>query len=102
MGTHLSNLNILDLIPPAYLFPLLIFSSGINVAPIELPDMHGLIGQEDVAAKVLVALKRGAAMTVDLGDDWDFWPYLDQSLEAVRQQMGIMPLAQALADTDIS
>lgn len=83
------------------LFPLLIFSAGINVAPIELPDMHGLMGQKDVAAKVLVALKRGAAMTVDLGADWDFWPHMDQPLEAVRQRMEIVPLAQALAAAGI-
>lgn len=76
------------------LFPVLIFSAGINVAPQEMPVSVGRIGQGDAAIQILTALQRGHAMNVDLGADWDFWPYLELPLETVRQQLGVPPLTE--------
>ncbi len=33
-------------------------------------------------------------MTTDLGDAWDFWPYMDLPLDLVRERLGVPPLVQ--------
>ncbi len=75
------------------LFAVLIHTAGVNVAPIPMPKHPGRIGEGDVAARMIFALQRGSQMTVDLGDGWDFWPYLDMSLHEVRQSFDVLPLA---------
>ena len=46
-----------------------------------------------LAKQMLTAIKRGAAMKVDLGSDWDFWPYVELSLDVARQRLGVPPPA---------
>ena len=77
------------------LFALLIHTTGVNMAPIPMPVMVGRIREGDLAEQVLIALKRGSAMTFDLGAEWDFWPYLELPIETVRQQFGIKPLSNS-------
>jgi hypothetical protein len=44
------------------------------------------------AEKLGIALERGAACRVEVGEDWDFWPYVAQHLSDVRRRLGIVPI----------
>ncbi len=46
---------------------------------------------------VLRALQRGAAMKVDLGDNWDFWDDVELPIDAARERLGVPPLNASLA-----
>ncbi len=74
------------------LFAILIHTSGINMAPIEMPVLRGRIGQGDLATDILHGLQRGAAMGVDLEDKWDFWEYVNLPIEVARERLGVPPL----------
>jgi hypothetical protein len=69
-------------------FGLVQFHLGVKVTPIAEAEL----GLFDVD-KVMTALARGAACTVDLSDHWDFWPLMPLPLERVRADLGIPPLA---------
>ena len=71
------------------LFAVLIHTAGVNMAPIPMPVLLGRIGQGDLAEQMVHALARGSAMTTDLGDDWDFWAYVDLPLEEARARLGV-------------
>jgi len=77
------------------LFALVIHTAGINMTPFPMPVVLGRIGQGTLALDVVEALRRGAAMRVDLGDKWDFWEYVELPINAVREQLGITPLNAA-------
>lgn len=77
------------------LFAIVIHTAGINLAPFPMPILLGRIGQENLALEVLQALERGAAMKVDLGNDWDFWEYVELPIDVVRKQLGVPPLIAA-------
>ncbi|WP_428267544.1 hypothetical protein [Haliangium sp.] len=74
------------------LFAVLVHTAGVNVAPFPMPKHPGRIGEGDLAARMLHALQRGSQMTVDLGDDWDFWQYAEVPLAQARQRLGVPPL----------
>ncbi len=78
------------------LFAVLIHTAGINVAPLPMPKHPGRIGEGDLAARMLHALKRGSQMTTDLGDGWDFWPYMPLPLQEARRRLGVPPLGAEL------
>jgi len=42
--------------------------------------------------KALIALRRGAAMNIDLNDGWDYWPVMGEQVEALRQRYNILPV----------
>ncbi len=71
------------------LFAVLIHTAGINMAPMEMPVLLGRIGEEGLAEQMMLALKRGAAMSVDLGDGWNFWPHVELPLDVVRERFGV-------------
>lgn len=73
------------------LFAVLIHTAGINVAPIPMPKHAGRIGEGDLAARMLHGLERGAQMSVDPGDGWDFWPWVAVPLAEARQRMHVPP-----------
>ena len=77
------------------LFAIVIHTAGINMTPFPMPVLLGRIGQGSLALDVLHALRRGAAMKVDLGDNWDFWEYVDLPIEAARERLGVTPLNAA-------
>jgi hypothetical protein len=80
------------------LFAIVIHTAGINLAPFPMPVLPGRIGQGSLALDVFRALERGAAMKVDLGNDWDFWEYVGLPLEVARQRLGVPALdAHAVA-----
>jgi len=74
------------------LFAIVIHTAGINLAPFPMPVLPGRIGQGSLALDVFRALERGAAMKVDLGNDWDFWEYVGLPLEVARQRLGVPAL----------
>ncbi|HKA92009.1 MAG TPA: hypothetical protein VKE22_30305 [Haliangiales bacterium] len=63
------------------------FHLGLKITPIAEAE----VGKLDIE-KVMTALARGAACTVDLSDHWDFWPHLPRPLEEVRAELEIPPL----------
>lgn len=73
------------------LFVVLTHSSGVNMLPIDVPPTLGRLGKDDLAERFLKELKRGSAMNTDLGDDWDFWEYVDLSLDEARRKLGVLP-----------
>ncbi len=78
------------------LFAIVIHTAGINLAPFPMPVLLGRIGQGTLAADVLHGLQRGAAMTVDLSTDWDFWEYVALPLDVARERLGVPPLDAGL------
>ncbi len=77
------------------LFAVLIHTAGVNMAPMEMPVLLGRIGEGKLAEEMLIALERGGSMNTDLGDDWDFWPYVGLPLQEARERLGVPPLPQA-------
>ena len=80
------------------LFAIVIHTAGINLTPFPMPVLLGRIGQGNLAVDVLHALQRGAAMKVDLGNNWDFWQYVDLPIEVVRERLGVPPLNAGLSE----
>ncbi len=72
------------------LFALLIHTAGINMAPFAMPVLKGRIGNGDLAEKMFDAWLKGAATSVDIGADWDFWPYVNMLIDLVREQLARM------------
>ena len=64
------------------LFAILQFHWGVQITPVAAAHT-GLFEP----APILQALDRGAHCRIDLSNQWNFWPLLDQPLEAVRQQL---------------
>jgi hypothetical protein len=71
------------------LFVVSIFSTGVDVTPINVGARTGVVG--NVAPQFFDAIERGAAVATDLSDDWDYWPYLELPLEEARRKLGIRP-----------
>lgn len=68
-------------------FVLLQFHVGIRMTPIT-EARTGFFDPE----KALIALRRGAAMNVDLNDGWDYWPVMGEQVEDLRKRYNIVPL----------
>ena len=67
-------------------FVLLQFHVGIRMTPIT----KARTGFFD-PAKALIAIRRGAAMNVDLNDGWDYWPVMGEQVEDLRRRYNILP-----------
>jgi hypothetical protein len=67
-------------------FVLLQFHMGIRMTPIT----KARTGFFD-PAKALVAIRRGAAMNVDLNNGWDYWPVMGEQVEELRRRYNILP-----------
>ena len=51
--------------------------------------------EQSAAGRQLVvdlAIRRGAAMTVDLNSGWDYWPVMGEQVEELRRRYNILPL----------
>ncbi|MCZ6757768.1 MAG: hypothetical protein O7C39_05745 [Bacteroidetes bacterium] len=77
------------------LFGILIHTSGVNMAPIDMPVLKGRIGNGNLAEKMFNAWLKGTRTTVDLGADWDFWSYLNLPLDVARERIGVSDSALA-------
>lgn len=71
------------------LFGVLQFHAGLQLTPVARPQ-RGLFDTK----KVLRALERGAACSVDLSDGaFNLWDYVEMPLEEMRARLGVPPLA---------
>jgi hypothetical protein len=41
--------------------------------------------------KAMIAIRRGAAMTVDLNSGWDYWPVMSEQVDELRRRYNILP-----------
>jgi len=74
------------------LFGLSIFSAGVDLTPIGVPTATGTVGE--VAERFFEAIERGAALSTDLSDDWNFWDYVEMPLDEARSRLGVPPKMQ--------
>ncbi len=68
-------------------FVLLQFHVGIRMTPITAART-GFFNPE----KALIALRRGAAMNIDLNNGWDYWPALGEQVTELRRRYNILPI----------
>jgi tellurite resistance protein len=73
-------------------FVLLQFHVGIRMTPIT----EARTGCFD-PAKAMIAIRRGAAMTVDLNNGWDYWPVMRDQVEDLRKRYNILPIESFLS-----
>ena len=67
-------------------FVLLQFHVGVRMTPIT----KARTGFFD-PAKALIAIRRGAAMNVDLNNGWDYWTVMGEQVEELRRRYNIFP-----------
>ena len=72
-------------------FVLLQFHVGIRMTPIT-KSRTGFFNPE----KAVIAIRRGAAMNVDLNSGWDYWPFMGEQVEELRRQYNILLAAAFL------
>jgi hypothetical protein len=77
-----------------WLFSIVLHTTGINLLPFAIPLRPGRIGEGSIAMDVLNAMNRGAAVTTDLGANWNFWSEIALPLEVVRERLGIRAIEQ--------
>ena len=76
------------------LFSLLIYSSGINMRPTaDGFTTVGVLGKPGVAERMFAAIERGAQVTLDLSDKWDYWSCVELPVDEVRRRFNILPSA---------
>ncbi len=68
-------------------FVLLQFHVGVRMTPIT-KARTGFFNPE----KALIAIRRGAAMNVDLNNGWDYWPVMGEQVEELRRRYNILPM----------
>ena len=66
-------------------FVLLQFHVGIRMTPIT-KARTGFFNP----TKALIAIRRGAAMNVDLNNGWDYWPVMREQVEELRRRYNIL------------
>ncbi len=75
-------------------FVLLQFHMGIRMTPITAART----GMFD-PLKAMIAIRRGAAMNMDLNDSWDYWPVMGEQVEELRRRYNILPTEAFLPAT---
>jgi tellurite resistance protein len=68
-------------------FVLLQFHVGIRMTPITTARM-GFFDPE----KAMIAIRRGAAMNIDLNNGWDYWTVMGEQVEELRRRYNILPV----------
>lgn len=68
-------------------FVLLQFHVGIRMTPITTAQT----GMFD-PLKAMIAIRRGAAMNIDLNNGWDYWPVMGEQVEELRRRYNILPI----------
>lgn len=69
------------------LFVLLQFHVGIRMTPVTTART-GFFDPE----KAMIAIRRGAAMNLDLNNGWDYWPVMGEQVEELRRRYNILPM----------
>ena len=73
-------------------FVLLQFHVGVRLTPIT----EARTGFFD-PVKAMIAIRRGAAMTVDLNNGWEYWPVMGEQVDELRKRYNILPIEAFLA-----
>jgi hypothetical protein len=68
------------------MFVLLQFQLGIQTAPGVEPEYDML-----EPARLIAAVRRGAAMKIDLNAAWEYWPVINEPLDTLRARYNILP-----------
>ena len=68
-------------------FVLLQFHVGIRMTPITTARTGFFDPQ-----KAMIAIRRGAAMNIDLNNGWDYWPVMAEQVEELRRRYNILPV----------
>ncbi len=68
-------------------FVLLQFHLGVRMTPIT-QARTGFFDPE----KALIAMRRGAAMNIDLNNGWDYWPVMGEQVKELRRRYHILPV----------
>ncbi len=74
-------------------FVLLQFHVGIRMTPIT-KARTGLFDP----LKAIIAIRRGAAMNVDLNNGWDYWPVMAEQVQELRRRYNILPMEAYLPE----
>jgi hypothetical protein len=74
-----------------WLISVVLHATGVNLTPFDMGFEPGRMGEPGLAVDVLRELERGSALPQDLGDGWDFWPYMELPIDVAREQLGIPP-----------
>lgn len=72
-------------------FLLLSAQHGVRMTKFADPQRGYYDDKPGAIDEVVRAFARGARMTVDLGDRWDFWAVMDRQVEDLRRTYGIAP-----------
>lgn len=75
------------------LFVQLSFGAGINVTPLDQPDVHSTLALPGLAERMFEALDRGAGLKTDLSAGWDPWPLVALPLDEARARLNVVPPA---------
>ena len=68
-------------------FVLLQFHVGVRLTPIT----EARTGFFDPVT-AMIAIRRGAAMTVDLNNGWEYWPVMGEQVDELRKRYNILPI----------
>jgi hypothetical protein len=82
-----------------WLISVVLHATGINLTPFDVGFEPGRMGEPGLALDVLRELERGSALPRDLGDQWDYWPYMELPLDVARERLGIPRPRYASAST---
>jgi hypothetical protein len=74
-----------------WLISVVLHATGVNLTPFDMGFEPRRMGEPGLAVDVLRELERGSALPQDLGDGWDFWPYMELPIDVAREQLGIPP-----------
>jgi hypothetical protein len=74
-------------------FLLLNGQQGLRMTPLAEPARGYYNDKPGAIDEVVRAFARGARVTVDLTDHWDFWAVMDRPVEELRREYGIEPWA---------
>jgi ubiquinone biosynthesis protein Coq4 len=77
------------------LFVMLTFSAGVNVTPVDQPEITAVLAQEGLADRFFEAVERGSQVNTDLSDNWDHWAWVAKPLEQARAELNVPPLRPA-------
>lgn len=69
------------------LFAMMQFHMGARLTPVA-PAQTGMFEPH----RQLLALRRGAACTIDPTEGWDYWPVIARPLDELRAEYRIAPL----------
>ncbi len=69
-----------------FVFVLSQFQLGLQTAP-GVPPARMMMDPE----RLLIAVRRGAAMNINLNEDWDYWEVIEEPVDALRERYNILP-----------